>query len=135
MKASFANLGVSENRIRETFHDKDRVTGKVVEVNVYEPTSEQEIEIEKLLKDHATNKNGKDADDLLYLELIKMLTDIDFGKISKTKQLEIFNNPTDLLKLVTTEISMIIVNKTRVGSKKLEFLTMLPQEELKEDKK
>lgn len=135
MKANLANLCIAEDRIRETFFDKDRVTGEPVEVNVYEPTDEQEIEIERLLREHATSKKTKNKDELLYLSLIKMLTDIDFGDLTEEQQLKIYSNPTDLLKLVTTEISMIIVNKTRVGTKKIEFLKMLPDSDIEEIKK
>ena len=130
IKANFANLAIPEDRTRETFYDKDIATGQVVEVNVYEPTEEQNKKISKLLENFIKSKQTEKDSNLLYLKIMELITDIDFGDLTDAQKLKVFENPNSLLQLVTTEISIMLVNKTRIGTKTMEYLNVLSNNDI-----
>jgi len=124
MSVKFSDL--KRKKIRKTFGEGEFA------VEVYNPSPEQQNQITQMFLDKLDKNEEIEIDGkLVLLKLIPMLTNIDLD-LDENDDLveEILNDPSEILELVTLEITDIIQSIVNKTIKNIENLANLPKEQL-----
>lgn len=124
MSVKFSDL--KRKKIRKTFGEGEFA------VEVYNPSPEQQNQITQMFLDKLDKNEEIEIDrKLVLLKLIPMLTNIDLD-LDENDDLveEILNDPSEILELVTLEITDIIQSIVNKTIKNIENLANLPKEQL-----